>query len=277
MKKLLLLPLFAVLFFACSSDDEKTPDNVFKLKNRVCTVERNSDATISILMCEAQFAPSMPTFDILLPAVPFVPTNGGEQLLAAEIVPCIKMGAAWMPVEKYTISNFSGEISAEALQFRCAMELGKIEFNGAASGNESYTGTTAVTSPGGKEPTDVPAVVVSTFEGVQSTMEESGNAVTVILQNVQFAQGMPAMNIKLADIPAKEPGCYSAQQIIPEISMMGSGWAPNPGFAMNNVQCNVVAEKMYLLFNFSMGNLRYDATGAGGAYTGTITNTKIVE
>ena len=277
MKKLLFLPLFAVLFFACSSDDEKTPDNVFKVKNRICSVEHNSDATISILMRDAQFAPSMPAFDIFLPSIPFVPTDGGEHLLAAEIVPRIKMGAEWVPVEKYTISNFSGEISDEALLFRCAMELGKIEFSGAASGNGAYTGTTAVTSPGGKEPTDVPAVVVSSFTGVQSTVEEGGDAVTVTLQNVQFAQGMPAMNIRLAAIPVKEPGLYCAQQIIPEISMMGSAWEPNRGFAMNNVQCTVVGEKMYLLFNLSMGNMRYDATGTGGIYTGTITNTKIVE
>lgn len=286
MKKLLFLPLaiMSVVLFSCSNDDDgpSAPSNLFTVQNSVCKVIKNSDATLSILMADAQFASKMPAMDILLPGVPCIPSEGGVQLITPELVPQINMQGEWYNYERYTIENLTGSETRDAgLAFQCHIELGKIAFSGALAGTAGdtciYSGTTDVITPDGELSDEVPTVSVSVYENISSTVEKSATAATVTLTNVSFAAAMPPMSIRLSEIPLGEAGDYCVAELVPEVSMFGSPFKPNETYKMSNVRLVAGEEAFQLHFSLSMGNMQYDAVACDEGYKGTIINRKISE
>lgn len=286
MKKLLFLPLAVMLvaLFSCSSDDDgpSAPSNLFTVHNTVCKVVKNADATTSILMQDAQFAAKMPAMDILFPGVPCSPCDGGVQLIASEFVPQISMHGAWYDYERYIVSNLTGSETSDAgLVFQCHIELGKIAFSGAFAGTAGdtciYRGTTYVTSPDGELSDEVPVVSIKVYENISSTMEQGDNAISVTLTNVSFSPMMPAMSIRLSDIPLGEGGEYCTAELVPEVSMFGSPFMPSEEYKMRGVRLLVGDASFVLQFTLSMGNMQYDAVACEEGYTGSITNRKISE
>lgn len=283
MKKIMFLQLFAAiaLLTACSSDDDTTvaplPDNVYKVENTICELTTNSDATATIVMKNAKFAERMPAMDIILPNVPTFLSGTDIMLLAGSVIPEVEFGGVVGPYEGYTINNFSGKISADgSLAFQGYMHLGKIAYTGTANGN-SYTGTTTTTYPNGEASTDVPVVDVLYFENTSSTAEAGENAMTITLNNVSFAQGMPAMNIRIPDIAHKENNTYYSAMIIPTVSMRGSEYMPMQQYTMTEISCTVTETSVQLSLTFPMGHLRYIAGATDNGYNGTMTFTKITE
>lgn len=284
MKKFQLLSLFMAmtLFAACSDDDNNTPtpplpDNVYQVEGTVCEITDNSDATVTIIMKAAKFASKMPAMDIYLPNIPCFVEGGNKQLLAHTVIPEVMFVGIMGPYENYTINNFSGRITAEGeLAFQGYMHLGKIEFKGNKEGN-AYKGTTTTTYPDGEAPTDVPVVDAQVYENTTSTATVEENKATVTLNNISFAQGMPAMNIRIADIPQADDNSYYSPVVIPTVSMRGSEYTPMERYTMTDVACNITDESLQLTLKFPMGYLRYTATATAEGYTGTMSFTKITE
>ena len=284
MKKFQLLSLFMAiaLFAACSDDDSTTPppplpDNVYQVEGTVCEVTDNGDATVTIIMKSAKFASKMPAMDIHLPNVPFFTEGSSKQLLAGTVIPEVMFGGVMGPYDNYTINNFSGNITAEGeLTFQGFMHLGKIEFAGNQEG-DTYKGTTTTTYPEGEASTDVPTVDITEYENSTSTAEKGEGAATITLNNISFAPGMPAMNIRIPDIAQAEGNSYYSAVIIPTVSMRGSAYMPMEQYTMTDVTCTITDEALQLTLKFPMGYLRYTATATDEGYTGTMSFTKITE
>lgn len=271
------------LFAACSDDDNTTPpppaqpDNVYQVEGSVCEVTDNSDATVTIIMKNAKFASKMPAMDIYLPNVPYFAEGGSKQLLASTVIPEVMYGGVMGPYDNYTINNFSGTMTAEGeLAFQGFMHLGKIEFKGNQDGN-AYKGTTTTTYPEGEAPTDVPTVDIKTYENTTSTAEKGEGTATITLNNISFATGMPAMNIRIPNVAQAEGNSYYSPVIVPTASMRGSEYMPMEQYTMTDVACNITETSLQLTLKFSMGYLRYTATATDEGYTGTMSFTKITE
>ena len=284
MKKFHLLSLFVAitLFTACSDDDNgpttpPLPDNVYQVEGTMCEVTDNSDATVTIIMKNAKFASKMPAMDIYLPNIPCFVEGGNKQLLAHTVIPEVMYGGVMGPYDNYTINNFSGIMTAEgALTFQGFMHLGKIEFTGNQDGN-AYKGTTTTTYPEGEAPTDVPTVDIKTYENTTSTAEKGEGTATITLNNISFATGMPAMNIRIPNVAQAEGSSYYSAVIIPTVSMSGSGYMPMERYTMTDVACNITETSLQLTLKFSMGYLRYTATATNDGYTGTMSFTKVTK
>lgn len=282
MKKFNLLSLFVAvtLLAACSSENTNSPlppENVYQVNGTVCELTENSDATVTIIMKEAKFASKMPAMDIYLPNIPCFTEGGNTMLLASAVVPETMWGGQLGPYNGYTISNFSGSLTANGeLTFQGFMQLGKIAFTGSKNGN-SYKGTTCTTSPGGEASTDVPTVDVQSFENTTSNIDMGEGTTTITLNNVSFAQGMPAMNIRIPNIAQQSDNNYYSAVIIPTVSMRGSEYMPMDRYTMTDVSCTITNDDVNLTLAFPLGYLRYTATATDEGYIGTMTFTKVTE
>lgn len=281
MKKLILLPILFITFFAsCSSDDGGTPpppSNLFVVEGTICTLTENADATVTIVMKSAKFANAMPPMDITLPNLPVYKNGDAVSILAGSVIPEAMFGGVVGPLEQYTISNLSGNITANGLSFQGFMERGKIAFEGVPDA-AGYKGTTTVTTPGGEASTDVPVVDVKEFPATVSSVDAGeDNALTITLSNVSFAQGMPPMDIRIPAIPFVEESRYECATVVPLVSMNGSPFMPMERYTMSDVQSVFSGDDLQLSLSFSMGYLRYIAKLADSGYTGVMTFTKIIE
>lgn len=284
MKKIQLLSIFIAitLLAACSNDDNDTPpsqlpENVYQLKGTKCEITNNSDATVTIIMKDAKFASKMPAMDIYLPNIPYFLEEGNKQLLASTVIPEVMFGGVMGPYDNYTIYNLSGIITAEGeLAFQGFIHLGKIEFKGNQDGN-GYLGTTTTTYPEGEASTDVPTVDIKEYKNTTSTVNVEDNKATITLNNISFAQGMPAMNIRIPNVAQANGNTYYSPVIIPTVSMHGSAYTQMERYTMTDVVCNIARGTIQLTLKFSMGYLRYTATTTDEGYIGTLSFTKITE
>lgn len=137
MKKLILLPLCAlmVLFVSCSDDTLPTPstpvEDAYKgelfvgdfTKEVVIDIKKNTLAGVmDIIISKASFAANMPVeLDITLKDIPYT-TDGGEAFAAENVAPYI--GTKDTPSPAYMFATVEGSIKNNKLFFSAKMAEG---------------------------------------------------------------------------------------------------------------------------------------------------------
>lgn len=111
-------------------------DEPFVCEALNCEVQINNDnSALDLIIYGARFAQNMPvTVDIKLQAIPCTESDGGVQFAGNEtIIPLVRMGEDYVPMEAYAFSSIEGVCAGGVLAFEASMTRGEFEFEGVAS------------------------------------------------------------------------------------------------------------------------------------------------
>lgn len=226
MKKLLLLPLFAMLALlsACSSDDDDKQiveaavteavykgDLIFGEMTFTVKCEYKYDAksnSCDITLKDVTFAAAMPKMDILLENVPCTLKEGVVEFSGKSLTPMMIMGGVSLPAEGYEIESVKGYATASSMSLNATMAIGALDFsgtlvNGDEEDNESsvdggFKGAMAVFATDSETPFINESVRCEVFPNDDFT------ALDLVIYSARFAENMPvSVDIKLQAIPCE--------------------------------------------------------------------------
>ena len=207
MKKILLLPLMAILALAVSCSGEDDGPNYPLLKNEVfygklmldgslisddvkCELGIVEDAA-TVTIYGVSFAPSMPAMDIVIPAIKCTRSGDNCFISGTDVIPLVN----GVPVEMYKMTKVEGMLAGDKFNVDAVTAMGTISFSNSlqsiapAESGKTYAGNLAV---GGFEKSVVVDVKVDQVAG----------SLDLVLNDVKFAANMPlTLDITLKEIP----------------------------------------------------------------------------
>lgn len=274
MKKLLILPLLAVLALFASCSDDNGPDlpetmnEVFfgKLLYNGAAIADDAKCGLDIVGEDAvvtlfgvTFAPAMPAMDIVIPGLKCKKSGDNYIISGKDVVPTV-MGA---PVDRYTMSSVEGLLSGDKFVVNTVTAMGTIGFSNAMieiapedGAERSYKGN-IVSGDFAKE------IVVCV------TMDKASSTLDVVLNKVKFAANMPLeLDITLKEIPyTVNDGVveFSATDIAP---YMNTESEPAPAYMFATAGGCIAGDK--LVFDAAMSDsLASYVAGRKFAFEGT--------
>ena len=148
MKKLILLPLFALMaiIIPSCSDDDNTPGSGETIETAAtyngklivngsyakdstdCKIEIAEDSkSFTLSIYEVKFAEAMPvSIDIAIPGIPCTASGDGMTFAGDTIVPLIGIA----PAPNFTFYNINGEVKDSELKFSAVCTRGLFTFSG---------------------------------------------------------------------------------------------------------------------------------------------------
>lgn len=223
MKKLLFLPLFAMIamLVSCSDDDN---NNMPEVKSEVyygnllfnaspiaddtkCSVDIVGEYA-SVTLHAVTFAPTMPAMDIVIPALDCRKNGDNYVITGKNVLPTV-MGE---PVDRYLMTKVEGYIVGDKFVLNTVTAMGTIGFSNTIV-NIKPVGGSAKNYKG--------SLVVGDFtkEDVVISVTKNGNTVDVLLNDVKFAANMPlVLDITLKALPCTVDGAnlsFAAENVEP--------------------------------------------------------------
>lgn len=252
MKKLLFMPLLAMLalFASCSDDDGPAlPEN----KNEVfygklllngspvaddvkCELVIIGDvATVSLY--KVAFAPMMPAMDIVIPLLKCNHNGGTYTMSGANVVPTV----AGVPVEAYRMSSVEAWYSGDKLEVTAVTSMGTIMFSNAVL---------SITPVGGSGKSYEGDLAVGEFTSkivVDIVKDEDASLLDIVINDVKFAAGMPmTLDITLKGIPyLMKDGAvvFEASDVVPYINAEPD---PMPAYTFASVSGSIAGNSLTL-------------------------------
>lgn len=238
MKKLLFLPLFAMIamLVSCSDDDN---NNMPEVKSEVyygnllfnaspiaddtkCSVDIVGEYA-SVTLHAVTFAPTMPAMDIVIPALDCRKNGDNYVITGKNVLPTV-MGA---PVDRYLMTKVEGYIVGDKFVLNTVTAMGTIGFSNAlvtpvkpVGDARSFKGELLV-GDFSKE------VIIDIKKNVTGTLD-------IIINDAKFAANMPlTLDITLKDIQytAEDDLTFMAENVAPFINTETEP-APNYMFAV---------------------------------------------
>lgn len=238
MKKLLFLPLFAMIamLVSCSDDDN---NNMPEVKSEVyygnllfnaspiaddtkCSVDIVGEYA-SVTLHAVTFAPTMPAMDIVIPALDCRKNGDNYVITGKNVLPTV-MGA---PVDRYLMTKVEGYIVGDKFVLNTVTEMGTIGFSNAlvtpikpVGDARSFKGELLV-GDFSKE------VIIDIKKNVTGTLD-------IVINDAKFAANMPlTLDITLKDIQytAEDDLTFMAENVAPFINTETEP-APNYMFAV---------------------------------------------
>lgn len=237
MKKLLFLPLFAMIamLVSCSDDDN---NNMPEVKSEVyygnllfnaspiaddtkCSVDIVGEYA-SVTLHAVTFAPTMPAMDIVIPALDCRKNGDNYVITGKNVLPTV-MGA---PVDRYLMTRVEGYIVGDKFVLNTVTAMGTIGFSNAlvtpvkpVGDARSFKGELLV-GDFSKE------VIIDIKKNVTGTLD-------IVINDAKFAANMPlTLDITLKDIQytAEDDLTFMAENVAPFINTE-TEQAPNYMFA----------------------------------------------
>lgn len=237
MKKLLFLPLFAMIamLVSCSDDDN---NNMPEVKSEVyygkllfnaspiaddtkCSVDIVGEYA-SVTLHAVTFAPTMPAMDIVIPALDCRKNGDNYVITGKNVLPTV-MGA---PVDRYLMTKVEGYIVGDKFVLNTVTAMGTIGFSNAlvtpvkpVGDARSFKGELLV-GDFSKE------VIIDIKKNVTGTLD-------IVINDAKFAANMPlTLDITLKDIQytAEDDLTFMAENVAPFINTETEP-APNYMFA----------------------------------------------
>lgn len=238
MKKLLFLPLFAMIamLVSCSDDDN---NNMPEVKSEVyygkllfnaspiaddtkCSVDIVGEYA-SVTLHAVTFAPTMPAMDIVIPALDCRKNGDNYVITGKNVLPTV-MGE---PVDRYLMTKVEGNIVGDKFVLNTVTAMGTIGFSNAlvtpvkpVGDARSFKGELLV-GDFSKE------VIIDIKKNVTGTLD-------VVINDAKFAANMPlTLDITLKDIQytAEDDLTFMAENVAPFINTETEP-APNYMFAV---------------------------------------------
>lgn len=238
MKKLLFLPLFAMIamLVSCSDDDN---NNMPEVKSEVyygkllfnaspiaddtkCSVDIVGEYA-SVTLHAVTFAPTMPAMDIVIPALDCRKNGDNYVITGKNVLPTV-MGA---PVDRYLMTKVEGYIVGDKFVLNTVTAMGTIGFSNAlvtpvkpVGDARSFKGELLV-GDFSKE------VIIDIKKNVTGTLD-------IVINDAKFAANMPlTLDITLKDIQytAEDDLTFMAENVAPFINTETEP-APNYMFAV---------------------------------------------
>lgn len=238
MKKLLFLPLFAMIamLVSCSDDDN---NNMPEVKSEVyygnllfnaspiaddtkCSVDIVGEYA-SVTLHAVTFAPTMPAMDIVIPALDCRKNGDNYVITGKNVLPTV-MGA---PVDRYLMTRVEGYIEGDKFVLNTVTAMGTIGFSNAlvtpvkpVGDARSFKGELLV-GDFSKE------VIIDIKKNVTGTLD-------IVINDAKFAANMPlTLDITLKDIQytAEDDLTFMAENVAPFINTETEP-APNYMFAV---------------------------------------------
>lgn len=238
MKKLLFLPLFAMIamLVSCSDDDN---NNMPEVKSEVyygnllfnaspiaddtkCSVDIVGEYA-SVTLHAVTFAPTMPAMDIVIPALDCRKNGDNYVITGKNVLPTV-MGA---PVDRYLMTKVEGYIVGDKFVLNTVTAMGTIGFSNAlvtpvkpVGDARSFKGELLV-GDFSKE------VIIDIKKNVTGTLD-------IVINDAKFAANMPlTLDITLKDIQytAEDDLTFMAENVAPFINTETDP-APNYMFAV---------------------------------------------
>ncbi len=238
MKKLLFLPLFAMIamLVSCSDDDN---NNMPEVKSEVyygnllfnaspiaddtkCSVDIVGEYA-SVTLHAVTFAPTMPAMDIVIPALDCRKNSDNYVITGKNVLPTV-MGA---PVDRYLMTKVEGYIVGDKFVLNTVTAMGTIGFSNAlvtpvkpVGDARSFKGELLV-GDFSKE------VIIDIKKNVTGTLD-------IVINDAKFAANMPlTLDITLKDIQytAEDDLTFMAENVAPFINTETEP-APNYMFAV---------------------------------------------
>lgn len=238
MKKLLFLPLFAMIamLVSCSDDDN---NNMPEVKSEVyygnllfnaspiaddtkCSVDIVGEYA-SVTLHAVTFAPTMPAMDIVIPALDCRKNGDNYVITGKNVLPTV-MGA---PVDRYLMTRVEGYIVGDKFVLNTVTAMGTIGFSNAlvtpvkpVGDARSFKGELLV-GDFSKE------VIIDIKKNVTGTLD-------IVINDAKFAANMPlTLDITLKDIQytAEDDLTFMAENVAPFINTETEP-APNYMFAV---------------------------------------------
>lgn len=265
MKKLLFLPLLAMLALcaSCSDDNGSTlPEN----KNEVffgklmfngspvaddvkCELVIIGDvATVSLY--EVAFAPAMPAMDIVIPLLKCNHNSGTYTMSGTNVVPTV----AGVPVEAYRMSSVEAWYSGDKFEVTAVTSMGTIMFSNillpitpVGGSGKSYEGDLAV----GEFTSKIVVEIVK---------DEDASVLDIVINDVKFAAGMPmTLDVTLKGIPyLMKDGAvmFEASDVVPYINAEPD---PMPAYTFASVSGSIAGNFLTLNARMADGLAAYVA------------------
>ena len=265
MKKLLFLPLLAMLalFASCSDDDGPTlPENkneVFygKLLLNGATVADDVKCELVIIgnvatvsLYKVAFAPAMPAMDIVIPLLKCKHDGGTYTMSGANVVPTV----AGVPVEAYRMSSVEAWYSGDKFEVTAVTSMGTIMFSNAVL---------SITPVGGSGKSYEGDLAVGEFTSkivVDIVKDEDASLLDIVINDVKFAAGMPmTLDITLKGIPyLMKDGAvvFEASDVVPYINAEPD---PMPAYAFASVSGSIAGNSLTLNARMADGLAAYVA------------------
>ena len=282
MKKLFLLPLFALLaiFTACSSDEDNKQTVEPVVVNAdyqgtiiieenalpvICNFVYNESAKdCNVTIKGVKLAEMMPVVDIALKNIPCKPSKGKIEFEANDIVPYITMMGVSYEAEDYKIESVKGFVTEIDMSVSVTMSLGAFTFEGKyteekeedAAESGEYVGTMAVLATGADEPFLSENIVC------EMVINDDNSALDLIIYGARFAQNMPTtIDIKLQEIPytlANGELLFSCEDTMIPLVRVGSEYIPMEAFSFSSIEGSSSAEQLYFVASMTRGDFAFD-------------------
>lgn len=265
MKKLLFLPLLAMLalFASCSDDDGPTlPENkneVFYgkllLNGAIVADEVKCELVIigdvaTVSLYKVAFAPMMPAMDVVIPLLKCKHNNGTYTMSGTNVVPTV----AGVPVEAYKMSSVEAWHSGDKFEVTAVTSMGTIMFSNAVR---------SITPVGGSGKSYEGDLAVGEFTSkivVDIVKDEDASVLDIVINDVKFAAGMPmTLDITLKGIPyLMKDGTvvFEASDVVPYINAEPD---PMPAYTFASVSGSIAGNFLTLNARMADGLAAYVA------------------
>ena len=267
MKKLFILPLFAILALitSCSSDDNDggstlpppPGDQVTSVdyygeinmggtiaKTRCNVVYNNAINVCDLVFTSIKFSDEMPEVKVRVAGIPCTVTAGIIEFhVPTPVVPEVGFIPAdpsqptlpSTPMPDFAMTGLAGAISSGAIEVSATLPLGELSFEGTIV--PMFSGDMNVLAAGSDK--------VFTIEDIVCEVETSldGTSATLFIQGAKFAESMPvAVDIKIENIPCvmRDNGFTftSTDEIVPLVKM-GGVYTAMPDFTFSRIEGEV--------------------------------------
>lgn len=284
MKKLFLLPLFAVLaiFVSCSSEgcddpvitpvDYKTSVDyygVFTVGETVdtvrCTVVYDIESNVAdITVYAMKLDGTEPVVNMRMAGIACRTTSTDILFASAdpvtpEVMVSVPVGVPSRPGEfdpQYTMEGLSGVIRDNVIEFSAVMPIGDVVFQGTVV--PVFAGSMNVRATGAEKLFTMDEIVC------EIEVENGGSLANLCIYGAKFAEGMPmSVDIKLPGVQCLQfYGGYSiavSDSVVPLVKVMGTDYAAAPAFSFTKLNGEVRdAGTVYFDASMTRGKFSYE-------------------
>ena len=284
MKKLFLLPLFAVLALLVSCSSEGSDDPVVDpvdYKTSVdyygvltvgetadtvrCTVVYDVESNVAdITVYAMQLDETKPAVNMRMAGIACRTTSTDILFASAnpvtpEVSVSVPAGAPSQPGDfdpQYTMEGFSGIIKDNVMEFSAAMPMGDVEFHGVVV--PVFAGSMNVLATGAEKYFTMDEIVC------EVEVEDGGSLANLCIYGAKFAEGMPmSIDIKLPGVQCRQfNGGYSiavSDSVVPLVKVAGADYVAAPAYTFTKVEGEVRdAGTMYFNASMTRGFFSYE-------------------